>query len=50
MQLGEAQQFAGALIRMSQIVVESDFDGLGVDTEVERRAHLRMPGWLTDRA
>jgi len=50
MQLGEAQQFAGALIRMSQLFPESDFYGFGGDTEVERRAHLRIRGWLTDRA
>ncbi len=40
MQLGEAHQFACALIGMSQIIFESDFDGLGVDTEVEGRGHL----------
>ena len=44
MQLGKAQQFACALIRMSQIVLESDFDGLSVDTELERRAHSESAG------
>jgi len=32
MQLGKAEEFASALFRMSQIVLQSDFDGFGVDT------------------
>jgi hypothetical protein len=32
MLLGKAEQFACALIRMSQIVLQSGFDSFGVDT------------------
>jgi len=32
MELGKAEQFACALIRMTQIVLQSDFDCFGVDS------------------
>lgn len=44
MQAGEAEQFAGTLARMSQVVVEGEFDSLGVDTEDNRRAHWQRAG------
>jgi hypothetical protein len=41
MQAGEAEELACALVRMGQVVREGHFDGLGVNGEEERRAHLR---------
>jgi hypothetical protein len=52
MQPGKAEQFACALVGMSHIVLESDFDRVGLDAEVEGRARhpLAVPTRVDRRA